>query len=491
MQSATLFALAHPEIEGGLYHDENRNGYFTLGWSTKSGRNAAAAAIERINNEPAPEKRQFLRGKDLGAGYCQHSYPLSELHHVLSNLQQHVELSSGDHWNTTSIWLSQGAFSRPNRQKINLAHIAVCWVDLDLRHENSPLRLQRLGREPAVSAVLDRCLTYGIPRPSITLWTGRGLVLKWLIDVLPKSAYPRWAAVQRMLVEAFGDLGADASARDASRILRLPGTWNPKSGDVCEPVHVETFWGEITRYDFDSLANSVLPYTREQIQMLRMQRALARQQRAARLEHHLRVIESGQRTSGNLLKFNPARLAWLQVDDYRALAAARPVNLRKEGWTNTIVWLAASALAVAVWADAERFDREFMALASELAPHWPTYRVIQSVSSVKARMRLMARGEWVEHKGKKCPPVYTPRHETILQELDVKDDEAERLSVIIPSDLKREREAQRKKSVRMAKGALSRETWLAEHAQQNKKPWLELGLSRATWYRKGKPAAQA
>lgn len=484
-----LLALARPENEGKLYHDEVRQGFFTIGWSTQSGRRRAASAFDRISREPDLIKRRLMRGPELGAAYEQRSFPLQMLSEVLGHLDRYVPLSQDNSHETTSIWLSQGEFSRPNRQKLNLARISVCWVDLDLHHENSRPALRAMGKDEALKACLDRCQVLGIPMPSVVLWTGRGLVLKWVTDVLPKAAYPRWAAVQRFLVEGFSGLGADASARDASRILRLPGTYNPKSGQLCEPIYVNEFWGDIAIHLFDDFAAAVLPYTREHIQRLREARMLAKQQRARRLDHHLRVIESERGTSGNLRAFNPVRLAWLQVDDYRKLAAIRPMEVRPEGWTNTIVWMAASALAVAVWADADRFDREFIALATELAPHWPQSRVLQSVSSVRSRMQMMARGEWVEHRGRKRPSVYTPKHSTILRELGITDSEAEQLAVIISPDLKRERQAQRKKDARMAAGAVSREIWLAEHTQAIEGPWLAQGMSRATWYRKGKPRA--
>lgn len=462
-----LLALARPEYESALYHDENRKGFFTIGWSTRTGRLTAATAIERINSEPDLEKRRMMRGRELSAGYGQRSYPLSMLQKVLSNLDEHVQMGMGNSRETTSIWISQGEFSQPNRQKINLSRIAVCWVDLDLHHENSRPSLKAMKKDGALAAALNRCGALGIPLPSIVLWTGRGLVLKWITDPLPKAAYPRWAAVQKILVEAFADLGADASARDASRILRIPGTFNPKSGHLCEPIYTNQFWGDIVAHTFDDLASAVLPYTREQILALRQAHALAKQQRARKLEHHLRVIESEGKSGSNLRTFNPVRLGWLQLDDYRKLAAMRPVETRPEGWTNTVVWLAASALAVAVWADADRFDHELIALATELAPHWPASRIMQSVSSVKSRMRAMTRGEWVEHKGKKKPPIYTPKHTYIIDALHISENEARQLSVILPEDLvterRRERDRKRGEARRSAAGIQSRQVWLESH----------------------------
>jgi len=35
--------------------------------------------------------------------------------------------------------------------------------------------------------------------------------------------------------------------------------------------------------------------------------------------------------------------------------------------------------------------------------------------------------------------------------------------------------------------ALPREEYLATHTISKSKPWEDLGMSRATWYRKGKP----
>jgi len=290
-QSTSLLAASRPENEAALYHPPGRNGFFTLGWSTKSGRVTAAGAMERLKSIPAAERSKHA-GYDVGAGYRQHSFPLAEMPDVLRNIEQHVPLQRDDRWETTSIWISQGEFTKPNRQKINLARIAVCWVDLDLHHETSPAALKSLSKDKSLEKALAICGTLEIPLPSIVLWTGRGLVLKWLVDVLPKQAYPRWSAVQRMLVEAFAGLGADAAARDASRILRIPGTYNPKSGGLCTPIHVTEFWGEVVRYEFDDLANAVLPFTRDQIASLRQDRALARQQRARRLAQHLKVVES-------------------------------------------------------------------------------------------------------------------------------------------------------------------------------------------------------
>jgi len=39
--------------------------------------------------------------------------------------------------------------------------------------------------------------------------------------------------------------------------------------------------------------------------------------------------------------------------------------------------------------------------------------------------------------------------------------------------------------------AQPRAAWLAEHSCERSKPWQALGISRATWYRRGKPIMPA
>ena len=278
-QATQLFELdlySKPVHEAGLYHDTDRKGFVALCWSSKSGRRLAAAAMEAKRRQQATAANDDSSGKqtnygsrDLSMGFRQRSLTLDEMPTVLGNLTGHIELEPGDSYETTSIWLSQGEFTQPNRQKINLARIAVCWVDLDLQHENSPPRLRSMTRQRALDAVLERCQAQDVPLPTLILWTGRGLCVKWLTDVLPKQAYPRWAAAQAALVELFRDLGADASARDASRVLRLAGTHNHKSGQVCAPLWVNTFFGDVVRTTLDDLCNAILPFTRQELEQLR------------------------------------------------------------------------------------------------------------------------------------------------------------------------------------------------------------------------------
>jgi hypothetical protein len=338
-----------------------------------------------------------------------------------------------------------------------LLRVSVCWVDIDTHHDNSPSYLKKLNSDEVLKLFMDTCDKSEIPYPSIILWTGRGLACKWVFDrALPKQAYPRWAAVQNSLVDAFKAIGADDNAKDASRVLRLSGTYNPKTLDLCHPIYVNDDFSGIKRFTFDNLADAVLPLTRAQLNELRASRQEAQARKA---EHNLKIIEGGKKTESGLLRFSGPRLAWLQVDDYRKIAKLRPVKGREEGFTDKLVWLAASALAVAVWADIKRFDAELFSLVKELAPHWDNARISQAVASVRDRAEAMARGEWTTFQGRKVPPVYTPKHSTIIDMLGLTDDEMTQLDVIITDDIKKDRDRDRKRSQRREAGAVDRETY--------------------------------
>jgi hypothetical protein len=459
---------SHPITEATLYHSPDEFGFFTLGWSFKSGRQLAAEASEKLQLQLFADDAEMQElKKQQYQSYRQASYKLNKMHAVLHDPFAFIRQKNvnTDTIETSSFWLSQSEFSKPNRQKINLLRVGLCWVDIDTHHDNSPSYLKKLNSDEVLKLFLDACDKAEIPYPSIILWTGRGLACKWIFDrPLPKQAYPRWAAVQDSLVDAFESMGADDNAKDASRVLRLAGTYNPKTLDLCHPIYVNDHYGDPKRYTFDDLADAVLPYTREQIAEFR---AKGEAKKARIKEHNLKIIAGGKSNgNGNLLAFNPVRLAWLQVDDYRKIAKLRPVKGREEGFTDNIVWLAASALAMAVWADIKRFDSELIALVKELAPHWDNSRISQSVASVRDRAEAMARGEWVTYNGKKVPPVYTPKHSTIIDMLGLTDDEMTKLDVIISDDIKKDRHKEAEAKRRRKAGAVDRDTYLMTNADK-------------------------
>ena len=356
--------------------------------------------------------------QEEGAGFTQAMIPLERLASVLADPAAALPAARDGR---VHLWMSQASFSRPNRLKRNVSGVGVCWVDLDLRHDNSDVELRGLTPSAALRELLEACQSKGVPAPSAVFWTGRGMVAKWyLTQPLSHSALPRWDAVQLWLAKTLAPFGSDLLAKDACRILRLPGSLNPRAEgpyNRCEPLFARESFGEVERVCFDDLADKVLPLSRKEV--------TARKQAKATRE---------ALTAASLPKKSRAGLAQGQLQDFRRLAAMVPPKERGEGWSNAVVLLASASLAVAVNGDLGRWERELMPLARELVPHWSAARIVASSAAVRARLAARARGATVS--------LFRFTHEKILDMLGARA-YVSQLSTILSAEEARVRKRRR------------------------------------------------
>ena len=178
-------------------------------------------------------------------------------------------------------WMTQAEFMRPNRRVVNLLRIGLLFADIDTYRQ--PWAACRTPEQLA-AAVLWHCAQEGLPTPSLLVYSGCGLQAKWLMDgTIPRQALPRWNACQRYLIDRLAALGADPQAKDASRVLRLVNTVNTKSGNICRVVHIEAGQdGQPVRYNFEYLAETLLPAARWTIEQQSQDRADQRDRQHSR-----------------------------------------------------------------------------------------------------------------------------------------------------------------------------------------------------------------
>ena len=129
---------------------------------------------------------------------------------------------------------------------------------------------------------------------------------------------------------------------------------------------------------------------------------------------------------------------------------------------------------------------EAAALARELDSSW-NYRSME-LMTLYAKAKQYEAGEKVEFGGRQFAPLYTPRNDTLINLFQITDDEQRTLRTLISRDMAKERDRERHTARRRAAGAVDRETYEANTASRQK-PWETLGMSRASWYRAGKPTA--
>lgn len=377
---------------------------------------------------------------------------------------------------TRDTWLTQAEFMRPNRRAVNLWRLPLLFCDIDTYTVKD---LAGVTPERLVQALLYHCKMEGIPEPSLIVFSGRGLQAKWLLNQpLPRAALPRWNLCQIAIVDALKPMGADPNAKDVSRVLRLVGAVNTKSGEVARVVHVnEDANGEPVRYNFEYLAETLLPVMREKIEQQRKKWAAEKDAKQAK-KQQLVLLPGGRKTDG-LKRFAGRQLSWHRLEDLRKLAEIR--GGIKEGqrmsnlfWQLNFLLLSGATNSVQMW-------HEAVALARAIDPSWHYDK--SALSTLYAKAKQFGAGEKIEFQGKQYPALYTPKNDRLIQVFEITDDEQRQMQTIITPELARERDAERKKAKRAAAGAMTREEYESQ-SKSKLKPWEAEGVSRRTWYRR-------
>lgn len=93
-----------------------------------------------------------------------------------------------------------------------------------------------LEKNEVLLRLADDYIGTKVPVPTFIIDSGRGLYLIWKLRDEDKNALPRWERVEQYLTDALGELGADQACTDASRILRVPFSYNDKSRSMVKIV---------------------------------------------------------------------------------------------------------------------------------------------------------------------------------------------------------------------------------------------------------------
>lgn len=302
------------------------------------------------------------------------------------------------------------------RQVRFLAALTSLFVDVD-SHENqvnlSSLMDDRLGV----------ILKAGIPQPSLVVYSGRGLHFYWIIKPIPAAVLPRWQACQRQLQTL---LKGDPAAVDCTRLLRVVGSVNSRAPESCRTVTGVLF--SAAEYNFDWLADEILPRTRAEIRDIIASRARQPTPRPNR-------GHSGRRSVFDW---------WMAVysDLHVIISHHWPCGVA-EGSRDSLVFLLAVALS---WfTRSEALEAEVLSVARQIAPSLTEAEVLSYTSCVRDRAARSAAGERDEWRGKLQDPRYKFKRETLfvmLQDL-IPTTLERRLSAIMSTQERDRRRAER------------------------------------------------
>lgn len=340
-----------------------------------------------------------------------------------------------------NVYLSMNRFWSPRRRIAYLSQLDALFCDLD--YYGMP---DLAGRDPwqVLEMSMQALEAAHIPSPSVAVSSGRGLALMWLHDAVPRQALPRWNACQKAIFEALKHLGADARARDPARVLRLIGSRNSKNG-----AKVEALLPTQVPWDFDSLANEILPYTREelhQLRDLRIQKALRKPQEA--------------HTPGPQ-GFSQATLWECRLSALQKLRQLRWFGPLPPGQRD--LWLFVATTAMSWIAIPPVLRREAYALATDVGG-WTEPEAQSNLQSVIRRAEMAFRGNKVEWSGRQVDARYKLSDQWIIDALQITEEEQRQLPTLWGADVRREKDREKKERQRRAAGAQTREEYLAQAA---------------------------
>ena len=131
-----------------------------------------------------------------------------------------------------------------------LKRLNAFWVDLDY-YKVPHLK----GLNPAqIVGLMEMDLNF--PTPSFIVDSGNGIYLIWLIETLyaGQSYKKDWDKVEREIIKFFGEFGADTSASDSARVLRMVGSINSRTGRTVKLHEInKDDNGNPIRYDLNDL----------------------------------------------------------------------------------------------------------------------------------------------------------------------------------------------------------------------------------------------
>lgn len=126
----------------------------------------------------------------------------------------------------SNIYISPNSFYKPFRRIENIRKLNALYIDIDYysmdKYKNFKFEAIKYNLEKDY-------FKSEVPEPSFIVDTGRGMAIYWLIEPVPYKALALWNAIQKNFLEKLKEIGGDSKCVDSTRVMRLCGTINSKS----------------------------------------------------------------------------------------------------------------------------------------------------------------------------------------------------------------------------------------------------------------------
>ena len=134
---------------------------------------------------------------------------------------KHIQLV-GLKFDEDNEYITLNTFYKTYRRIECLKELNALFIDLDTYKTG-------FTKEQILMNLNENYFGKNIPIPNLIIDSGRGLYLIWLIKKVPSMALPLWKAIEEYFYKTLKEFGTDRQALDATRILRVPGSFNSKT----------------------------------------------------------------------------------------------------------------------------------------------------------------------------------------------------------------------------------------------------------------------
>lgn len=418
----------------------------------------------------------------IGTEKRQTTFKISEMNEVLAKLDLNQD-----------IWILQNESWGFSRKKKYISRITCLYTDLDTYHSE----YADMSPEEIMPYVLEECQANYFPIPTSAMFSGRGIQLKWIFSEPEKANFTsskRFDEAQRAVQVMFDKFGADKKALDLSRVLRLECSLNSKSQMFTRNLklpsvnfydlnRLHTFLDEFIPIPVDAKVKPAKQVKQPKLKIVKERKLkpfVEKSQKGvfARTKLHLAINNTNTAGVSKLQK-----KGFFSLNTQRYLDLKRLVTMRgsvKGMRMHYLVWIM-NFKALAGQVTLENFMEQTKIEADQLFDDGD-YNV-NDMLSVMAKLKSHLAGDRVNHNGRICSPLYTPKNKFLLELFEITPEEQKGLKTIIDEEEKLERHRIREMERRRVNGAISREEYLL-NALSNTQPWLEMKISRRTYFRR-------
>jgi len=332
-----------------------------------------------------------------------------------------------------NVYISQNIFRERFRNNKLISEFHSVWSDLDY------YKLPGLFAQTPEQILMWLETEYfkkSIPVPNYVLFSGRGLTISWIIDPVPPSEFPAWSLAQEYIYEQLKEMGADAKAKDPSRVTRVSDTINSKNG---VETHMKVY--SPNKYSLEEIIDYI-PNEPDQI------------------PEPANRPKKKNRKSRIAFILNERTLIYARMQDLVILQ-----KLRKDcTGTRELMTFLYRYWASCFYTDTEQALNQTLDFNSDFTKPLSRKEVVKSTRSAEKAYNQKSRGNPNNRYGWNG---YRYRNKTLIDILDISPDEQRHLKTIIGKEEKNRR-------LRMARMSRRRNENGFTKRQQDKKDRLEI-----------------